>query len=447
MKKQQNYYICQNCGHKEAKWLGKCPECGTWNSFEEIVAEKKPDKKPGISIPLSAVEAKQSSYIDSGIEEMNRVLGSGIMKGSTVLIGGEPGIGKSTLMLQLASGTKSNGRILYISGEESPGQIRLRADRLKTDLNRIELYCETELKSIISTIKKVKPVLVIVDSIQTVYAEELGNVPGTVSQIKHCSFELNTLIKHMDSSLFLIGHVTKEGSIAGPKLIEHLVDTVLYFDRANTEIRFLRSQKNRFGTTDEIGIFQMTELGLKQVDNPASLFLEHRNGNPPEGVAVAPVYEGSRVLLVEIQSLVVPAKGGISRVFSDRIDSRRVSRIAAVIEKHLKLPFSELDIYVNVAGGIRIGEVGVDLPLAVSLYSAKTNLNVPSLTSVLGEVSLAGEIRTVPHIDKRIKACMEMGFKTIIGPKQGKHGGSIDVYTEFTSLQDAVKAVFTGKGS
>ncbi len=447
-KKQKNIYICQSCGHKEPKWLGKCPDCGNWNSFQETVSETRKihERKSGVPVSLESIEAKQSAYMDSGIEEMNRVLGGGIMKGSTILVGGEPGIGKSTLMLQLASCMKTSGRILYISGEESPGQIRMRADRLKVEQKKIEIFCDTELGSIINTINKLKPVLVIVDSIQTIYTEELGNVPGTVTQIKHCAYELNSLVKVMGLSLFLIGHVTKEGAIAGPKLIEHLVDTVLYFDRANTEIRFLRSSKNRFGPTDEIGIFHMTEFGLKQVLNPASLFLEHRNGNPPSGVAVAPVYEGSRVLLVEIQSLVVPAKSGISRVFSDRIDSRRVSRISAVLEKHLKIPFSDMDIYVNVAGGIRIEEVGVDLCLAVSLYSAKTNMIVSSLTSVLGEVSLAGEIRSIPHIDKRIKACMEMGFKTIIGPRLSKQEvkNNNAAYKVVSTLQEAVKSVFAG---
>ncbi len=442
-KKLKNLYICQSCGHKEPKWLGKCPECGNWNSFEETISETRNvlERKSTLPIPLESIKAKQSTYMDSGIEEMNRVLGGGIMKGSAILVGGEPGIGKSTLMLQLASSMKTNGRVLYISGEESAGQIRMRADRLKVEKKKIEIYCSTELSSIISTINKIKPVLFIVDSIQTIYSEELGNVPGTVTQIKHCAYELNSLVKYLDISLFLIGHVTKDGAIAGPKLIEHLVDTVLYFDKASTEIRFLRSSKNRFGPTDEIGIFHMTEFGLQQVDNPASLFLEHRSGNPPSGVAVAPVYEGSRVLLVEIQSLVVPAKSGVSRVFSDKIDSRRISRISAVLEKHLKIPFSDLDIYVNVAGGIKIGEVGVDLSLAVSLYSAKTNLNVSSLTAVLGEVSLAGEIRSIPHIDKRIKACTEMGFDRIIGPKRNKSNSAS--YKEVVTLQEAVKAVFS----
>jgi len=354
--------------------------------------------------------------LDSGLGEMNRVLGGGIMKGSVALIAGEPGIGKSTLMLQLAAGIKSEGRVLYISGEESPEQIRLRADRLGVRDSRIEVFSETELSALLRACEKLKPIVVILDSIQTVHSEDIGSVPGTVNQIKLCAQELIDWAKSHGAALFLVGHVTKEGYIAGPKVIEHMVDTVLYFDSGSAEIRILHCAKNRFGSVDEIGIFEMGEEGLEQVENPAAVFLSQRVGEQPPGVAVAPVYEGSRILLVEIQSLVVPAKGGVSRVFSERIDSARVSRMAAVLEKHLKVRLSDQDIYVNVGGGIRISEVGVDLPLCLSLYSARINQPIPPLTAIVGEISLAAEVHPVGHLDRRIRAVQEMGFSRFISP-------------------------------
>ena len=419
--------------------MGRCPGCGSWNSFTEtksrrVVAE-------GSSVPLDVVETKSAARLDTGNQELNRVLGGGFMRGSSVLIGGEPGIGKSTFMLQLASSVRTEGRVLYVSGEESAAQIRMRADRLQLVLNKIEVLSETGLDVILNVVDKVRPALVIIDSVQTIYKEEASAVPGTVSQLKHCTQELTTHIKKSGACLFLVGHVTKEGVIAGPKVIEHMVDTVLYFDLAEMGIRLLRPSKNRFGSTEEIGIFQMNEKGLVSVRDPALLFLEHRQGDLPSGVAVAPVFEGSRILFVEIQSLVVSAKGGGSRVFSDKIDSRRVSRIAAVLESHLNLQLSAFDIYVNVAGGFKIEEVAVDLALAISLYSAKTNLSLPAHFAVLGEVSLAGEIRMVPHIDARLKASHEVGFKRIIGPNK-TDGRKFPFYEQVATLKDAMRRAF-----
>ena len=276
-----------------------------------------------------------------------------------------------------------------------------------------------------------------------IYSPDTGSIPGTPTQVKLCTYELNDYAKLHSASLFLIGHVTKEGLIAGPKLVEHLVDTVLYFDQAETDIRILRATKNRFGPTHELGIFRMTFTGLVQVKDPASLFLEHHEGTPPIGVVTTPVFEGTRVLMVEIQSLVVPAKGGVSRVFSDKIDSRRISRLAAVLEKHLKIPFFDVDIYVNVAGGFKVTEVGIDLAICLSLYSAKTDLTLPPRTAVFGEVSLAGEIRAVQHIERRIKSALEMGFVQVFGPViKEKKGVKTEGYKEHSGLQDAVRAVF-----
>ena len=418
--KGKSTFLCAVCQHEEPKWLGRCPECGSWNSFRESVQSSAGSKTrarvESFPQPLSSIQTKEALRLDSGLGEMNRVLGGGIMKGSVALLAGEPGIGKSTLMLQLAAGIQSTGRVLYISGEESPAQIRLRADRLGVGSDRIEIFSETELSALLRVCQNVKPIVVILDSIQTVYSEDIGSVPGTVNQIKLCAQELIDWAKAHGAALFLVGHVTKEGYIAGPKVVEHMVDTVLYFDSGSGDIRILHCAKNRFGSVDEIGIFEMGEKGLQQVENPASVFLSNREGKQPPGIAVAPVYEGSRILLVEIQSLVVPAKGGVSRVFSERIYSARISRMAAVLEKHLKVRLSDQDIYVNVGGGIRIGEVGVDLSLCLSLYSARINQPIPSRTAVVGEISLAGEVHPVGHLDRRIKAVQEMGFSRLISP-------------------------------
>jgi DNA repair protein RadA/Sms len=417
--KSKSAFVCSACQHQEPKWLGRCPECGSWNSFREAVPEAAPrasSREEPQSVPLEAIPTREELRLDAGIEECNRVLGGGIMKGSAVLIAGEPGTGKSTLMLQLASRVQTGGRTLYVSGEESPAQIRLRAERLAVSGGRIEVLPATELAAVLRACDRLKPVVLIVDSIQTVYSEDIGTVPGTVNQVRLCAQELIDWAKSHGAALFLVGHVTKEGYIAGPKVVEHMVDTVLYFETGSSGIRLLRAVKNRFGSVDEIGIFQMGEAGLAQVENPAALFLTRRDGELPPGVVAAPVYEGTRVLLVEIQSLVVPAKGGISRVFSDRIDPGRVSRMAAVLEKHLKARLADQDLYVNVGGGLRVAEVGIELPLAMALYSARLNQPVPALTAVVGEVSLAGELRPVPYLQKRARAVAEMSFTRLIHP-------------------------------
>ena len=423
--KQKTAFQCSSCEHQEPKWMGRCPSCGGWNTFEELGSSSPQgaplDEGP---VPLEAIDGRELARIGSGLEELDRVLGGGLMRGSVILVGGEPGIGKSTLMLQLAAAVQTPGRVLYVSGEESPLQVRLRAERLGLirgadkgkGSSRIEILAASDLGSIERALERLKPTLLIVDSIQTVHQAELSSAAGTVNQIKACATRLGEWAKRSGSTLFLIGHVTKEGVIAGPKVVEHIVDTVLYFDEASSDVRFLRATKNRFGSTDEIAIFRMTESGLDQVSDPRLLFLAHRDGELPAGVAVAPVYEGSRVLLVEIQSLVVPAKAGMARVYSDRIDAGRVSRTAAVLEKHVGVTFSDRDIYVNVAGGMRVTEVAIELPLAMALYSARTGLPVPPRIGITGEVSLAGEVREVSRLDRRVRAMVETGYTTIIGP-------------------------------
>ncbi len=453
MAKQRTVFRCASCGREEPRWLGRCPECGGWNTFTQTGSPasrtdgERASPRNLKSMPLASVEASTGARFDAGVEEMNRVLGGGIMKGASVLIGGEPGIGKSTLMLQIASLVKSSGTVLYVSGEESASQIKLRSDRLGLPSGAVEILCEVDLESVMTVLNSVKPVVAIVDSVQTLIAGELGPVPGTVNQLKACCSEIVGWGRSHSAGIFLVAHVTKEGTISGPKVIEHMVDTVLYFDQASSDLRILRATKNRFGPVDEIGLFTMGEKGLLQVRDPSSLFMVQREGALPPGVAVAPVYEGTRVLLVEIQALVVPAKGAISRVFSDRIDAGRVARVAAVLEKHVGLRFSDQDVYVNVAGGIRLSEVGIDLPLALAIYSARSGLPVPVGTAVAGEISLAGEIRPIPHVKKRVRAASEMGFRNFVGPV-GLHPNedAVDGFKRVATIGKSIELVFGGRG-
>jgi DNA repair protein RadA/Sms len=381
------------------------------------------------------------------------------MKRSAVLVGGEPGIGKSTLLLQAAAAADTRGRVLYISGEESAGQVRMRADRLglmggKDALGeKIEICCTGRLEDITTILEAVKPVIIMVDSAQTLHTDEAGLVPGTINQMKYCSYELISWVKEHDAALFLVAHVTKEGVISGPKTLEHMVDTVLYFESPSAandgDSRFLRAAKNRFGSVDELGIFTMGERGLSVVEDPSLLFLIRREGELPAGVATAAVLEGTRTLLVEIQALTVPAKGAMSRVFSDRIDSARVSRVAATIEKHLNLRLSDHDLYINVAGGIRIAEVGIELALAMALYSARTGLPLPRGTAIAGELSLAGEVRPVRRLAGRLKTARNLGFERFLGPSPERtEAGSAPPAglqtLEAGDLKTAVKALISG---
>lgn len=393
---------------------------------------------------LAAASTDETPRLGTGIAELDRVLGGGIVPGASVLLGGEPGIGKSTLMLQTAAALASR-TVLYVSGEESARQIRLRADRLGATAE-IDLLCDGDTAAITRALDKRSPEVIIIDSVQALHSAEAGPYPGTVNQIKYSTYEILDWVRAHDAAVFLVAHVTKEGSIAGPKVVEHMVDTVLYFEHAEEHLRVLRSTKNRFGSTDEIGLFAMEGRGLREVTDPASVFLVQRDGSLPPGVVVAPVYEGSRILLVEIQALTVPAKGGVSRTFSDRIDSRRISRVAAVLEKHLGVSFSDQDIYVNVAGGIRIGEVGVELPLALALYSARTGISVPAATTVTGEISLAGEIRPVAQLNRRLRTAREMGYGQLVGPRRVREGDSPDDgWTRVDTVSECMKAVF-GRG-
>ena len=439
--------------------MGRCTECGEWNSFVETAVSKVDGRARAAgeapqSLPLSSVDPLEGIRIKSGITELDRVLGGGIMKRSAILIGGEPGIGKSTLLLQAAAAVSDpqssiKGRILFVSGEESAGQVKMRSDRLGLNADRIEIFCSGNLEEIQTIIEKVKPVLIMIDSAQTLFSAEAGSSPGTVNQMKFCSWELVSWIKEHDSALFLSAHVTKDGQISGPKSLEHLVDTVLYFEDSTQasndgSTRFLRAVKNRFGSTEEIGIFTMGEKGLSTVEDPSLLFLVRREGDLPPGITTAAVLEGSRTLLVEIQALTVPAKGAVSRVFSDRIDHARVSRVAAVIEKHLGLRLSDQDIYVNIAGGIRITETGAELALACALYSARTGIPAPVKTAIAGELSIAGEVRPLRRLSGRIKTARNLGFTGFLcPPPPAEEDLPSEGFSGVNNIKEAVKSLFS----
>lgn len=439
MAKDKTVFFCKNCGHEEKKWQGKCPGCGEWNSFteEKINKTSKGTKvEAQKSLSLEDITVSDSYRFQTDIKEVNQVLGGGLMKGSSVLIGGEPGIGKSTLLLQIADSIQKEHSVLYISGEESANQIKLRAKRLGISGRGISIICNSHFESIIESIKTEKPDLIIVDSIQTLQSDEAGNIPGSVNQLKYCCSQLIKETKELEASLVFIAHVTKEGIIAGPKVVEHMVDTVLYFDHSASHIRILRSAKNRFGSVDEVGLFSMEEKGLIELKDPSGVFLTKREEGLPPGIAIGATHEGTRVILLEIQVLTVPAKGTTSRIFSDKIDVNRVSRVAAILEKHSNMKFSDRDIYVNVAGGIKVSETGIDLPLALALYSSRTDIALEDKLISAGELSLAGEIRTVPHLEKRAKTSEDMGFKVFISPDKIKKT-SLDI-REVTSIKSAI---------
>lgn len=444
MKKQTTAYRCSNCGHTEPKWLGRCPECGQWNTLKEqgvsSGAARVEIKGETYSLPIAAIDPASGARIPSGSVELDRVLGGGFMRGSAVLLGGEPGIGKSTLLLQVCARLQSTGRVLYVSGEESPPQIRMRADRLGALKENLEVFCASDLDRIMAVLEAVRPTLTVIDSIQTVYSPDAGVVPGSANQIKYCTMEMTEWAKTHDSIIVFVAHVTKDGFIAGPKAAEHIVDAVLAFEQAEGDLRALRASKNRFGSTDELGLYRMGAAGLEELSDPSGILLIRRNGELPPGVAVAIVHEGSRVLLVEIQALTVPAKAGITRVYSDRIDASRVARIAAVIEKQTGLRLSDQDLYINVAGGVRLAEPGIDLALAAALYSARTGQPLPKEAALAGELSLAGEVRPIRQMDKRARAARALGFSTVLGPGEAKQGKSEWIMAD--SLKASIRALW-----
>ena len=414
-------YVCTECGHVESKWNGRCPECGAWNSFaeEKVIQKAKAVKDTTVMDDsvhrLSDIPIDKAMRVSSGIDELDRVLGGGVMRPSSVLVGGEPGIGKSTIMIQMLSSLSSSASVLYVSGEESPSQVRMRSDRLKLRSESISVFCDTRLEALSEVIGRVKPGYIVIDSLQTLYSASLPSMAGSPNQVRACCMEISLIAKKIGAAVFFIGHVTKDGNIAGPKIVEHMVDTVLYFESAESGMRLLRASKNRFGSVDEIGLFTMDGDGLHGVKDPSLAFVSRRMEKEiPSGIAFTPVIEGSRVFIVEIQALVVPAKGSLQRIYSDRIDSARVSRVAAILERHAGLMLSDQDIYVNVGGGMKLSEVSIELALAIALYSSRMDIPVPDDLAAFGELSLAGEVRPVSSSARRMKALSDMGFKRAI---------------------------------
>ncbi len=436
MSKHKIKYICSNCGFESLKWQGKCPHCEEWNTFsEEFVEAKKSSKKQKVKdeniYKLSEVNSHEDIRITTGIDEFDRVLGGGLILGSVVLVGGDPGIGKSTLVMQAASSTKA--KVLYVTGEESVKQINLRAKRLKVNENNIYILSETDVDIITSAIDKVKPEVVIIDSIQTMQKPEYDNAPGTVTQIRECTNFLMHLAKTLNFSVILIGHVTKEGFIAGPKVLEHIVDTVLQFEgEKNYSYRILRAQKNRFGNTNEIGIFEMHEDGLTEVKNPSQVFLSERNENVTGAVVTASI-EGSRPVLLEVQALVTPTNFGNPQRVTTGFDYRRLSILLAVLEKRAGLRLSSHNVFLNIAGGLKIDEPAIDLAVCIAVASSLKNQPAKNNYVVLGEVGLGGEIRSIGHIEKRIQEAEKLGFTNVIIPQNNlksiKKKSSINIVT------------------
>ena len=427
-KAKKSVFFCQNCGHEESKWLGQCPACREWNTFvEEKVTSVKAgtvrDKKEAQIVTLSSVETDEDERMMTEMAELDRVLGGGIVPGSLVLVGGDPGIGKSTLLLQVCQRLAAmNKKILYISGEESLKQIKLRANRMGDFSHTLFLLCETNLDMIRNVIEQQTPDMVVIDSIQTMYNEEVGSAPGSVSQVRESTNILMQLAKGLGISIFIVGHVTKEGTVAGPRVLEHMVDTVLYFEGdRHASYRILRAVKNRFGSTNEIGVFEMQKRGLVEVENPSEFMLSGRPEHA-SGSVVACAMEGTRPMLMEIQALVCKSSFGMPRRTAAGLDYNRVNLLMAVLEKRAGLPLSSYDAYVNIAGGIRMNEPAADLGIVMAIASSYKNKPVSEDAIVFGEVGLSGEVRAVIMPEQRVAEAKKLGFKTCILPEVSVKG-------------------------
>jgi DNA repair protein RadA/Sms len=426
VEKFKTRYICQNCGYGSLKWIGKCPSCEQWDTLvEEVVKEEKKSQKEAgsnsIVYSLSDVSTKDFIRVKSNINEFDRLLGGGIIPGSVMLLGGEPGIGKSTLLLQAASTIANTGvSVLYITGEESIQQVKLRSDRLKSSVKNLFLLSETNVDSIINHLEEQKPQIAIIDSIQTLYSSDFSSAPGSVAQVRECTSILTIAAKKKGISLFLIGHVTKTGAIAGPRVVEHLVDVVLYFEGdTHNRYRILRTLKNRFGSTEEIGIFHMQADGLEEVSNPSEIFLNTRE-NPVSGSIVVASMEGTRPILVELQALVSPTIFGMPERRTTGLDHRRLAILLAVLEKRVGLRLGNLDVFVNVVGGIKLIEPAVDLGVLLAVSSSLREVPIPYGVVAIGEVGLGGEVRAVNHVERRLSEIERLGFKKVILPKRNK---------------------------
>jgi len=417
-------FVCQNCGYESIQWLGKCPSCGQWNSFAEEFEKKQKtkifkQKSETALVSISTINEKsinKAYKLKTNIKEFDRVLGGGLISGSIVLIAGDPGIGKSTLVLQAVSNLKE--KVIYVTGEESLEQISLRSFRLKIKNENLFILPETNLNQILEILEEEKPSVVVIDSIQTIYRDELESSPGTIGQIRECTSSLMDFAKKNNVAVIIIGHITKDGLIAGPKALEHIVDTVIQFSgEKNYSFRILRAIKNRFGSTNEIGIFEMHENGLKEVENPSQVFLAEREYGA-SGSVVTSIIEGTRPILVEVQALVTPSGYGMAQRVTTGFDSRRLSILLAVIEKRLNFKLSQQNVFLNIAGGVEIDEPAADLAVCCAIISSIKDIPADSLTCVVGEVGLGGEIRSISNLEKRIQEAQKLGFNKIITPNQ-----------------------------
>lgn len=426
--KKETVFVCQNCGHKSPKWLGKCPECGEWNSLVEEKT-RKPERRNGFqlrdvsAVNFTEIEPQDDVRVPSGVTEFDRVLGGGIVPGTLVLIGGDPGIGKSTLLLQVADKLSAAGSlVLYVSGEESERQIKLRGERLAVKAENVFLLPETNLENIVNEIERLKPGAIIVDSIQTVFSSSIESAPGSVSQVREAAHQFLLLAKNRGIPIFLIGHITKEGSIAGPKILEHIVDTVLYFEgERHHNHRIVRAVKNRFGAANEVGVFEMTGQGLMPVANPSQMFLQERPQNVAGSIVTA-CMEGTRPLLVEIQALVSGTRYGTGRRMTQGLDQNRVALLIAMLEKRSSLQLTGDDVFVNIAGGLEVDEPAVDLGVVTAIVSSFKNMTIDPHTAVFGEVGLTGEVRGAMQASVRAREAQALGFKKIVMPASNVPG-------------------------
>jgi DNA repair protein RadA/Sms len=432
MAKTRTLFTCTECGGQAPKWQGQCPQCGAWNTLVETLATPVAARFESVTgarssvTPLASVTPRASARIATGLEEFDRVLGDGLVPGGVILLGGDPGIGKSTLLLQAGAALGAAHRTLYVTGEESAEQIALRARRLGLVNAPIELLAEVQLEAIVAAIDATAPEVVVIDSIQTIYTEALTSAPGSVAQVRECAAQLTRLAKQRGVVVLFVGHVTKEGAIAGPRVLEHIVDTVLYFEGdPHSSFRLVRAIKNRFGAANELGVFAMTERGLRGVSNPSALFLsQHAEGVP--GSAVVATLEGSRPLLVEVQALVDPVSGGVARRLAVGLDAQRLALLLAVLHRHGGVDTSGFDVFVNAVGGVRILEPAADLAVMLAVCSSLKNSPLPVKSLIFGEVGLAGEVRPVQRGQERIREAAKLGFETVVTSNLNKPRQAIE---------------------
>ena len=439
--KEKSVYVCGECGYETPRWMGRCPQCGSWNTLveEERVAPKRKTVGIGRAVPLQSVSADAGVRSSTGIGELDRVLGGGLVDGMVVLLGGDPGIGKSTLLLEAADKLAASRTVLYVSGEESRSQIKLRADRLGVTSDLL-LYCETNVENAIEQAKDARASVLIVDSVQTMQSETAESAAGSVSQVRAVTAVLTRYAKETGTVVLIVGHVTKDGAIAGPRVLEHIVDTVLYFEGERHEgLRLLRAVKNRFGSTNELGVFEMCDNGMREVSDPSALFVSGKNAT---GCAVTCVLEGSRTLLCEVQSLLCPNAFGAPRRTAIGLDSNRVNLLLAVLERKARLKMSDKDVYCDVAGSLRVLDRGADLATAMCLASSVLEKPLPEKTVLIGEVGLTGEVRPVSQLETRIREAVRLGYSTLLLPARSKFTQGDFTAIRVSDISEAIRALF-----